>query len=502
MTEADRLYDDNQRLGKAEYLCRQLHLRARPRTIGVVLSNRCNLACIHCYQAKIGDDLLTPPEIGRELRRELASFYPYLSTLDLLGGEVFLSPGFPELVADAAAMNHRPILRITTNGTLIDDAWAERIVRTPFQDVTISIDAGTPATYRRLRRGGELETVLAGIRAIQSWKQRLGSPFPFLNSFFVIMRSNFQDIPQYLELMRNEGIGEVALETIRINRENTARTPNLVNDEVISAKSEVFELHSLLQQVLASERPHFRAIRVSGLTTLFKAYGLDTSFLREEVDGLYPESDDLQSAARGFDLCPNPWTTMFITESGNVHICFLAEPIGNVYQTPLAEIWNSPQALAQRSRMISGRYRDANCSEVSCSWREGHVRESPDPNEIVRLLGEMRHLGDRITGIGEEPPVPEIAAVRRLLQAREQDSVEVRALFQQYQDTDNVLHERAQAHIQHLESELSRQRERLGRLVEQQKHPLVKLALSASKIFERTRRPVQPFTSPPNAAAR
>jgi len=85
--------------------------------LGLVLSNRCNLGCIHCYQAKNGDRLLTPAGIGLELRRELAGFYPYLSMLDLLGGEVFLSPGFEELVDDVAAMVKRPILRITTNGT-------------------------------------------------------------------------------------------------------------------------------------------------------------------------------------------------------------------------------------------------------------------------------------------------------------------------------------------------------------------------------------------------
>jgi len=167
-------------------------------------------------------------------------------------------------------------------------------VRTPFHTVTISIDAATSATYRYLRRGGELETVLAGIRRIQKWKQILGSQFPYLDSFFVIMRSNFREIPHYLELMRNEGIGEIALETLRINKENTARTPSLVEDEVLAAQHEVAELHGLLRQALSYGRRNFGAIRVSGLTTLFAAHGLDCSFLREETDGLYPESDDLR----------------------------------------------------------------------------------------------------------------------------------------------------------------------------------------------------------------
>jgi MoaA/NifB/PqqE/SkfB family radical SAM enzyme len=432
MTAAERLYHGNRQLAKAEYLLQHVHLRARPRILALVLSNRCNLRCIHCYQAKNGDSLLAPAEIGRELRRELAGFYPYLSTLDLLGGEVFLSPGFSELVDDVAAMVDRPILRLTTNGTLIDDVWAERIVRTPFHSITVSIDGGTPATYCRLRRGGELETVLAGIRRIRKWKQTLASDYPYLDSFFVIMRSNFREIPQYLELMRQEGIVEVALETMRLSGENTARTAGLARDEVIHSVDEVTELHGLLQNALSRARSDFRAIRVSGLTTLFAAHGLDPSFLREGGDGLYPESDDLRPESGNFELCPNPWTTLFVTESGNVHICFLSEPIGNLYQTPLVEIWNSPKALAKRSRMISGHYLEAACSEPSCSWREGQVPAALDRNQTRVLLGEINELRERVERLqpGEPAELPKLAAVRRLLQAREQSSMEWETLAQ------------------------------------------------------------------------
>lgn len=497
--EAERLYQDNLKLGKTEYLLQQVYLRSRPRALGLVLSNRCNLGCIHCYQSKNGDSLLTPGKIGLELRRELAGFYPYLSMLDLLGGEVFLSPGFEELIDDVAALVSRPILRINTNGTLLDEAWAERIVRTPFHTVTISIDGATSATYRRLRLGGELETVLAGIRSIQKWKQKLGSEFPYLDSFFVIMRSNFREIPQYLELMHKEGIGEVALETVRINNENTARTPGLVKDEVIADKREVAELHGLLRDALSSGRRNFRTIRVSGLTTLFAAHGLDGSFLREETDGLYPESDDLRPDTGNLEMCPNLWTTMFVTESGNVHLCFLAEPIGNLYQTPLAEIWNSPRALANRSRMISGRYLAATCSEPSCSWREGRKPASTDPNQMKLLLAEMKDLSERAARLrpGEPSELPALSAVRRLVSARDRSSLELGALFRQLCETNSAVHERGQDYINQLESELgaARQmhndleselraaRQAYSRIEELQRAPLVRIALRASRAF-------------------
>jgi MoaA/NifB/PqqE/SkfB family radical SAM enzyme len=250
MTDTDRAHRENLRLSQLEYEQRHVYLYSRPRCLGLVLGNACNIDCIHCYQAKSGENLLHPPEIGEALRRELMSFYPYLSTLRIQGGEVFAIRGFRELIADVAEVVRRPILSISTNGTLIDDAWAERLVRTPFSNVTVSVDGGTRATYNRLRQGADLDRVLANIDRVQRWKAKLESDRPYLDSFFVIMRSNFREVPQYLELMHQHGMIEVALQTMELSRENIARIPTLEADEAITDPSEVADLHAMLRDVL------------------------------------------------------------------------------------------------------------------------------------------------------------------------------------------------------------------------------------------------------------
>src|SRR4051794_30321836 len=235
----ERAHTENLRLSQLEYEQRHVYLHSRPRCLGLVLGNACNIDCPHCYQAKTGENLLHPPEIGDALRRELMAFYPHLSTLRIQGGEVFAMRGFRELLDDVAATVQRPIVSVATNGTLIDDAWAERLVRTPFADVTVSVDGGTRDTYNRLRRGADLDRVLANIDRVQRWKARLGSERPYLNSFFVVMRSNFREIPQYLELMHRHGMIEVALQTMEVNSQNTSRHPNLQADESLTDRAEV-----------------------------------------------------------------------------------------------------------------------------------------------------------------------------------------------------------------------------------------------------------------------
>src|ERR1017187_6074665 len=85
-----------------------------------------------------------------------STLFPYTT----LFRSVFAIRGFRELIDDVAEVVRRPILSISTKGTLIDDEWAERLVRTPFSNVTLSLAGGTRATHNRLRNGADLDQVL------------------------------------------------------------------------------------------------------------------------------------------------------------------------------------------------------------------------------------------------------------------------------------------------------------------------------------------------------
>ncbi len=514
----DTVYEDNLRLSQLEYRQQHIYLRSQPRCLSLVLGNACNIYCPHCYQSKNGDNLLRPAEIGRELRREFMGLYPYLSTLRILGGEPFALVGFRELIEDAASTVSRPIISVSTNGTLIDEAWAERIVRLPFSNLTVSIDGGTPATYARLRRGADLDKVLANVQRIQSWKQKLGSTLPHLDSFFVVMRSNFREIPQYLELASANGFTDVSLQTMEVNNNNASREPALERDETIADGAEIRELHSIMQEVLPRQRRRFRMIRTSGMTSLFAAQGLDTSFLREESEGLYPDSDDLAEEAYqdsgaasgpngdasaeaveqagpveepagaadrpngdaqakdatvspaaeaadcavaavedpGAAICPNPWTTLFVAENGDVLVCFLSIPIGNLYETPLSRMWNSPLAMAQRGDIVAGRYLESGCSPRWCSWREGRKAPPPGQDELARLRAETTLLAGRVARTqalvpaGEAPSA--IGAVRRMTASRDQRIKELEVMFAELCDNTSAIQEKGQEHIAHLEA--------------------------------------------------
>ncbi|MGC4050096.1 MAG: radical SAM protein [Paludibaculum sp.] len=422
-TEKDQAYRDNLRLSQIEYEQGQVYLYSRPRCLGLVLGNACNIDCLHCYQSKSGANLLRPAELGVELRRELMAFYPYLSTLRIQGGEVLAMRGFQELIEDVTSLVERKLISISTNGTLLDDTWAERLVRGPFASITVSIDGGTRATYNRLRRGADLDQVLRNIDGVRAWKQRLQSETPYLDSFFVIMRSNFREIPEYLRLMADHGMWDVTLQTMELSSENTARHPNLEADESIRVPGEVEELHRLLREALPEFRSVFRTLRVSGLQSLFENQGLDASFLEEGRLGLYPDSDGLSEGA--FELCPNPWTTLFLAENGDAHVCFIAKPVGNLYAASLSALWNSPVAMAKRSDMLAGRYLRSGCSAQYCGWREGHAVERRDDPVGDAERNALRIAADRMAPDAATPGVLQFVRQQIAAERRQQEQCDV-----------------------------------------------------------------------------
>jgi len=455
MTAEEELYLSNLRLNRAEFAQRRIYLTSMPRYLSVVLGTRCNIDCPYCYQTRTGEDLLAPDCFGDNLRRELAAFYPYLSTFRIGGGEVFLISGFEELVAEVSASVTRPIISISTNGTLIDEAWAEKIVRIPFQEVTVSIDGATPETYARLRRGASLNKVLTNVQRIQDFKGRFNSSLPDVNFFFLVMRSNYREIPLFLQIAEEHGIERISFQMLQVDSRNLSREPGLT-DEVDFKNSEVRELHALTRNALEGRRRGNRTINVCGFHSLFERHNLETDFLDEGRFSLYPDNTGMdadqvssesqeaetvigndpetgkasRATASQVHLCPNPWTLLYVTETGDVHICFMERSIGNLYETPLMRLWNSPAAIAARADIINGHYEAAGCSKLWCSWREGKRNDQPSRVAVRELTEEFRRSSQQALGTPMPPPEltdsgRALTSVRRMLTERSQRIAEL-----------------------------------------------------------------------------
>src|SRR5574337_1614306 len=112
------------------------------------LIRRCNLTCRHCYALSADHDYegeLSTAEVFRVMDDLNAAG---VSVLILSGGEPLLRRDLFDIAARARAMGF--YVGLSSNGTLIDAAMAERIAQARFDYVGISLD-GIGAVHDRFR---------------------------------------------------------------------------------------------------------------------------------------------------------------------------------------------------------------------------------------------------------------------------------------------------------------------------------------------------------------
>lgn len=135
------LFDKWQALSQKEY---------RPLQASLELTNRCNERCTHCYIPEYKDDnlkLLTLDQWKNVLTQLRENGVLYLI---LMGGEAMLSPNFWGIAETGNKLGFS--LAMITNGLLINEESGERLAKTGFSDITVSLYSLDPGVHDKMTK--------------------------------------------------------------------------------------------------------------------------------------------------------------------------------------------------------------------------------------------------------------------------------------------------------------------------------------------------------------
>jgi cyclic pyranopterin phosphate synthase len=140
----------------------------RFRNLRVSLTSACNYACTYCVpdgkRLVAAQDELTEAQILRAIELLLAT--AGIDKLRITGGEPLVSPKFDGVLR---AVMRMPLddVSFTTNGQLLARK-ADVLRESGISRVNVSLDTLDPVAFRRIARGGDLDTVLRGIELVQA----------------------------------------------------------------------------------------------------------------------------------------------------------------------------------------------------------------------------------------------------------------------------------------------------------------------------------------------
>jgi MoaA/NifB/PqqE/SkfB family radical SAM enzyme len=309
--------------------CRPAVVGALPRSLYLETTNRCDSKCQTCIRTF--ETLEPPADLALGRVQAIVAQFPVLDRVVLHGiGEPLLNPQIFDIVT--YLKTRVASVLFNSDAISLTAARAGRLIESGVDEYRVSMDAATAATYRRLRGVDRFERVTANVARLVGLQRQLGRTTPRVSLWFTATRANVDELPGFVQLAADLGVGEVYVQRLVFNGLGLASEANALHGRLRAQ-----ELERLAEAEALATR-HGVAMRASGLTSPLAS-----------LQG----SDD----ARPWSGCQRPWTLAYVTANGNVLPCCISPWVardyaglilGNAFGERFEEIWNG--ARYQRFR--------------------------------------------------------------------------------------------------------------------------------------------------------
>lgn len=275
----------------------------------------CNLRCPMCIQGLPAQREVFEPSTSRmawELFEQVVlegERHGCPSIAMHVNDEPLLVKDLPERITFAKAHGFMEVY-MTTNGVLFTEEKVRQVIEAGVTHLLFSIDAATEETYRKVRVGGDYGKVLEAIEAVRRFRESRGSALPIVRASFVQNRFNQHETAAFMEKF--------------------------------GALADYVEIQG------------------------FSSYYEHTDHMIPH--GVRPVEDF---------TCSAPWRELIVRADGQVLPCctFYGYEVvlGNIRDSSLFELFNSPRMKQLRADFARGIYRDPACARCAKSFYEPQV---------------------------------------------------------------------------------------------------------------------------------
>ncbi len=342
------------------------------------LTARCNLTCKHC-RAEAQDHFvkgeLTTDEILSVARDIRDAADPIMI---LTGGEPLVREDFFDIAEACTKMFTR--VAVATNGTLVDDAMAARIVSSGIQKASISLDGANASTHDEFRGlPGSFDHALRGLDSLR----KAGLP---VQVNVTVARHNLTELEDIMNLAIEHGADAFhvfVLVPVGCGAEISAEI-RLSPEEMETVLRWLFD-----KSIELRDRMHVKA------TCAPQYYRIMREVSRERGIKIESKGHGMHAMTRG---CLAGTAVCFLSRTGDVQPCgYLPVRVGNVREQKFGDIWKEskefnslrqPQELKGKCGACGYRVVCAGCRARAFADNSDFLSEDPDCSYIPRPKDE------------------------------------------------------------------------------------------------------------------
>ncbi len=322
-------------------------------------TNQCNLDCVTCVR-NVWDE---PPgrmseEVFQSILKGIKAFQPTPMVFFGGFGEPLTHPRICEWVAQAHQAGS--VVELITNGILLDEPVAQRLVEAGLNRLWVSLDGATPESYEDVRLGAALPQVIDNLRRL---KERRGWTGGWINNgmsadglklgiAFVAMKRNIADLPELVRLGKSLGADQFSIS-------NVLPHTSELREEVLYSRSlyECDQLPSEWKPLIALPRMDVNPLTGESLMKVLKSH--------------YLLSVAQQELRMGADTCPFvEKASLSVRCDGAVspclallhdHMSYLddtkrkskAFSVGSLKEQSLVDLWQNAEYRALREQLLA-----------------------------------------------------------------------------------------------------------------------------------------------------
>lgn len=318
--------------------------------------NRCNADCMMCdgkeKSLQVAPKWLSVDDLVRRF-----SGIRYVKQASLAGSycEPFLNKDMVEIIR--FLKGKRAVVEVISNGSVISESMAEKLIEVQLDKVIVSIHGATKATAEAIMGNISFEKVISNIYRLIMLRKAASSDFPRVNMIFVGMKKNISELGDLVILAGQMGVTAVHLKPLmgdhldslkhRLKGENLVEYPELLIKEYGRAKSLAqkfgmnFTVNDPYRKIVMGENPE-SCLECSG------------AFVEETPPG----------KAR---WCLFPFEKPYVSLAGDVSLCCSDAGrgvcMGDVTNGGLAAVWDSDAYVSLRRALLTGENLPAYCDK-------------------------------------------------------------------------------------------------------------------------------------------
>ena len=305
----------------------------KPRFCCWVVNYRCMFRCKMCYIWKMKDDYNaeTTMQQKKDFVRSLRGFVNTDFEFHLSGGEPLMSEGILDLVNFISEEGYRS--NLVTNGFLIDELMAKKIVNSKLSTITLSLDGLRWQTHDFIRGiRGSFKRVIKAIEYLDKYRKNDKLKISILTT---IMQTNLDEVLKLaLWTQRNRRIEMISFQAVTqpfcqdMDRDWFRKDQNrfLWPDDLKKVSKVMIRLKEMKLggYKIGNHQNHFLH---------FKEYFSEPNIFLKKI----------KCNLGDYEFHVDPY--------GKIFFCCLAESIGNIKTDNLTALWNSAQTQKIREQV-------------------------------------------------------------------------------------------------------------------------------------------------------